>query len=105
MTRITFFSDRDGLTGFRIYGHSTACAEDENGRLVCAAISSAAYQTANTVLEILKEPCNVSVNDAEMSLQAETPSPVTRIILEGFKLHVTELSKQYSASISINSEV
>ena len=47
-----FFTRPDGdLVGFRISGHS-GCGEEGND-IVCAAVSSAAYMTANTVTEIL----------------------------------------------------
>ncbi len=105
MTKIRFFTNDNGLNGFHILGHSTANCSDEDGRIVCSAVSSAAYLVANTILEIVKDPCDVSVNDAEMTLQAEHPSPVTQKVLEGLRLHLTELSKQYPNHILIYSEV
>ena len=105
MTKIRFFTDDNGLNGFQILGHSTANSKDDEGRIVCSAVSSAAYLVANTVLEIVKDPCDVSVNDAEMILRVEHPSPATQTVLEGLKLHLTELSKQYPKQIKIITEV
>ncbi|MBR7071879.1 MAG: ribosomal-processing cysteine protease Prp [Clostridia bacterium] len=105
MTVIRFLKNAKGICGFKISGHSTADSEDEIGRIVCSAVSSAAYLTANTISEIVPEPCNITVNDAEMILQAEDPSPVTVTLLKGLQLHLTELSKQYPNHISIFSEV
>ena len=53
MTEVRFLYLNEILIGFHIKGHSTASAEDEIGRLVCASISSAAYLTANTDTEIV----------------------------------------------------
>ena len=51
MIRADFFANADGaLLGFSVLGHSGLAQEGED--ILCAAVSSAAYMTANTVLEI-----------------------------------------------------
>lgn len=50
MTTVTFLKSDDIICGFEISGHSDFA--EEGSDIVCAAISSAAYMTANTVTEI-----------------------------------------------------
>lgn len=101
MTKVVFYTG-EKLLGFSVSGHSTESANDQNGRLVCAAVSSAAYMAANTVLEIIGDKSNVTVSDGEMELRLKNPTAETQIVLEGFKLHITELAKQYSNNIKIS---
>lgn len=102
MIRADFFLKADGkITGFSLSGH----AGGENGYdIVCAAVSSAAYMTANTLTEILGLPAEVDVDEDEGFLElhlkssdAKTASPV----LEGFRLHIKELSLQYPENITL----
>ncbi len=104
MTKVVFYGDPK-LTGFCIKGHSTNNVDDEMGRLVCSAISSAAYMTANTVTDIIKAKASVSEDDACMVLKVAQPDAMTETVLRGFKLHVEELAKQYNENIKISSEV
>ncbi len=101
MTKVVFFTG-ERLSGFRVSGHSTESASDQNGRLVCAAVSSAAYMAANTILEIIGDKSDVTVDDGKMEFRLKSPNEETQIVLEGFKLHITELAKQYSNNIKIS---
>ena len=68
MIRVDFFTAKDGgLNGFQIKGHSGSAASGED--IVCAAVSSAAYLTANTITEILHADASVFVDDGEMALR------------------------------------
>ena len=89
MTKARFWEQ-----GFSIIGHSTKDAKDDEGRLVCAAVSSAAYMAANTVTEVIKDNAKIDVKDGEMFLSVKNPSAETKAVLEGLKLHLIELSKQ-----------
>lgn len=60
---------------------------------------------ANTMLEIIGENLETRVEDGEMFVKADNPDEKSRTVLEGFKLHLTELSKQYSKRIKIITEV
>ena len=86
-------------------GHCTADSNDEQGRLVCAAVSSAAYMTANTITEIIGDKADIEVNDGEMVLSVKTPSDKTLAVLEGFKLHIQQLEEQYKGCIKVYLEV
>ncbi len=88
-------------------GHSTASAEDEVGRLVCSAVSSAAYMTANTITEIVDAVAEIQVDEkkGEMFLNVSSDFEEALPILCGFKLHLEQLSGQYPEHITIISEV
>ena len=101
MTKVKFYADKIGLIGFEISGHSSFDCDDINGKIVCSAVSSAAYMAANTIEEIIGDKCEAVVDDALMSIEIQNPSDTSRKVLEGLKLHLTELSKQYSDRIVI----
>lgn len=101
MTKFKFYADKNGLYGFEISGHSSENCVDINGKIVCSAVSSAAYMAANTVEEIIGDKCEAVVDDALMKIKVINPSDASRKVLEGLRLHLTELSKQYSDRIVI----
>ncbi|MBE6809578.1 MAG: ribosomal-processing cysteine protease Prp [Ruminococcaceae bacterium] len=105
MTSVKFLSKNESLYGFEIKGHSSNDCDDFEGKIVCSAVSSAAYMTANTITEIIGEKCDITVDDALMRIKVIAPSDKTIAVLEGLKLHLTELSKQYSKRIKITTEV
>ena len=91
--------------GFRITGHSTKNAGDDEGRALCAAVSSAAYMAANTITEVIGDKAVTEVSDGEMFLEVKKPSDKTVAVLGGLSLHLSELSKQYGKRLSVFSEV
>ncbi len=105
MTEVRFLFSDKVLTGFHIKGHSTSSGEDEQGRLVCSAISSAAYMVANTVTEVIGAKADVKVDDGEMLFVVKTKLFDVAPTLCGFKLHIDELSKQFTDYIKVISEV
>ena len=105
MTRVKFLLNGKDIYGFEIKGHSSCDGNDDEGKIVCAAVSSAAYMTANTITEIIGNECEIDVDDALMRVQVLNPNSDTAIALEGLRLHLTELSKQYSKRIKITTEV
>jgi len=101
MTSVEFLTDSKGIYGFTISGHSSVNCDDEDGKIICAAVSSAAYLAANTVTEIIGDDADADVRDGFMSFKAKNPSDTTYKILDGLKLHLKELSQQYSNNIRI----
>ena len=101
MTSVKFLADKNSLLGFEISGHSSKNSDDEFGKIVCSAVSSAAYMAANTITEIIGDKAEAEVSDALMKISVSNPSDATKKVLEGLKLHLTELSKQYSNNIKI----
>ena len=69
MTKVKFLADSKGLCGFEISGHSSKNSDDETGKIVCAAVSSAAYMAANTVIEIIGDSYTAEVDDAIMNFR------------------------------------
>ena len=105
MTCVKFLFKNERLYGFEIKGHSSDNCDDLEGKIVCAAVSSAAYMTANTITEIIGNECEINVDDALMMVKVTIPNQETDVVLGGLKLHLTELSKQYSKRIKITTEV
>lgn len=106
MTSVKFLFNGESIIGYEIAGHSSKNRNDVEGKTVCSAVSSAAYMAANTITEIIGDKCDISVSDAKMSLKVNgEPSQKTTAVLDGLKLHLTELSKQYSNRIRIITEV
>ena len=101
MTSVKFLADGKNLYGFEISGHSSFNCDDETGKIVCSAVSSAAYMTANTITEIIGDSADVKVDDALMYFKVNSPSDATVKVLKGLRLHLLELSGQYSSNIKI----
>ncbi len=101
MTSVKFLADEKCIYGFEISGHSSVDENDEVGKIVCAAVSSAAYLTANTITEIIGDKADIYEDDAKMRVSVNNPSCDTVKVLKGLRLHLTELSEQYSNNIKI----
>ncbi|MBR6532868.1 MAG: ribosomal-processing cysteine protease Prp [Clostridia bacterium] len=100
MTSVKFLADKDSY-GFEISGHSSCDCDDEFGKIVCAAVSSAAYMAANTVTEIIGDKADIEVDDGKMLFVCKNPSDATVKVLLGLKLHLTALSEDYSNNLKI----
>ncbi|MEE1076595.1 MAG: ribosomal-processing cysteine protease Prp [Acutalibacteraceae bacterium] len=104
MTKVNLLTLANGdLVGFRITGHSGFA--ESGSDIVCSAISSAAYMTANTVTEIIKVSAEIDVNEADggMLLRVfQKDATACRDILQGFKLHMLALEEQYSDYMIVN---
>ena len=104
MTNVVFKNSDGALNGFTLSGH--AGAGDAGYDIVCSAISSAAYMTANMLTEIFNEELTADVRDGFMSIAlSDGASPVASDILKGFKLHMEQLCGQYPDFIKITTEV
>ena len=105
MTKVEFFSADNLITGYKITGHSTDGADDLNGKIVCSAVSSAAYMTANTLSEIVGAQIDSTVSESLMKITVISKLPESQTVLSGLKLHLVELSKDFPKNITIISEV
>lgn len=101
MTSVKFLSDGKGVYSFTISGHSSKNSDDEIGKIVCAAVSSAAYMAANTVTEIIGDKAEAQVDDGYMCFKVLSPSETSYKVLDGLRLHLEELSEEYSKTIKI----
>lgn len=102
MIQIDFLTLPSGrLLGFSMAGHAGYGEEGED--IVCAAVSSAAYLTVNTITEILHvAPLALRVEEGEMFFRIEQKDePSCREYLAGLKLHLTQLEEQYSGYLRV----
>ena len=104
MTTVVLFRQGKALVGYRIIGHSTAGAEDQEGCLCCAAVTSAAYMAANTLSEILHLPLHTEVEDGFMEVRISEPAERGQAVLEGFAFHIRELIRQYPGRVRMKIE-
>ncbi len=100
MITVTFYKSADLIYGFKVSGHSDY--SDEGNDIVCAAVSSATFMTANTITEIQHIKADVTDGDGLINLtmppdEADKASDV----LSGFELHLTALSEQYKKYIKV----
>ncbi len=102
MTKVKFFAKN---AGFEISGHSSKDYNDEEGRIICSAVSSAAYMAANTIIEIVGDKTEAKVDEAQMWVKVSNPSEKTKTVLAGLQLHLSELAKEYPNNIQVISEV
>ena len=78
MITVRFYVKKETV-GFEMSGHS-GYAEDGSD-IICAAVSSCAYMTANTLTEIVGLDPEIKVKDGYMKL-----------ILNGFMLHINAMA-------------
>ena len=95
------FCIRENSASFVIKGHSGFA--EEGSDIVCAAVSSAAIMTVNTVTEILGEKGNTKVKDG--FLQFEASGKPARDLIKGLKLHLEGLSEEYPDYVTVTTEV
>ena len=81
MTSVKFLADQKGIYGFEISGHSSFDCDDEFGKIVCSAVSSAAYMAANTITDIIGDKADVEVDEALMCLKVKNPCDKTLAVL------------------------
>ena len=99
MIRVSFFKKGDMLTGFESKGHSNAA--DYGSDVVCAFVSSACYMAANTVTEVMGLEADARAEEGYMRLSIKEDPTKAQDILNGMKLHLTELEKDYPENIRV----
>ena len=97
--RATFFRRGDRITGFDLDGH---CGGVAGRDIVCAAVSSAAYMTANTLTEVCGLRADIAEADGKLRLRlAEPENARGDDVMNGFYLHLSGLQEQYPTKIEI----
>lgn len=104
MISAKFFVLESGtIVGFEILGHS---GYSESGKdIVCSAVSSAAYMTANTITDVIGISADVSINESTgymKMLVSSKDALLCKDILNGFKNHLLMLEEIYSKNINVN---
>lgn len=102
MIFVRFLSEASGnLVGFVMEGHAGDADPGED--IVCAAVSSVAYMTANTITEIIKADTEVAVEDGMMFVKVAAGDALRcRDLLTGLKLHLIGIEEQYPDRIQVN---
>lgn len=98
-----YVSESGNIVGFNISGHSGFSQAGTD--IVCAAVSSAAYMTVNTLTEVLGADVDIDVNDklgVMRALVSEKDISRCSDILSGFKMHLILLEEMYSENIKVN---
>ncbi|MBQ3537435.1 MAG: ribosomal-processing cysteine protease Prp [Clostridia bacterium] len=95
------FCIRENSASFTIKGHSGF--SEEGSDIVCAAVSSAAIMSVNTITEILGVKAEPKVKDG--FLQFEAGGKAARDIIDGLRLHLEGLAEQYPDYVTVTTEV
>ncbi len=98
MIRATFRYADGEIKGFSLLGHAGGM---EGTDIVCAAVSSAAYMTANTLTDVCGLTADIDLADGKLSLLLAENTASAKTVLEGFLLHLQELQKQYPTRIQV----
>ncbi len=100
MIKVSFVIKRGLIRSFTVEGHS---GFDEQGSdIVCAAVSSAAYMTVNTITDVLNLRPALKAKDGYMTIKLSSKqSEKAQAVLAGFRLHLTELGKIYKENITV----
>ena len=100
MITVRFSGIGANLTGFSVHGHAGLAPHGQD--ILCAAVSSAAYMTVNTITEIYGVSCVSEVNDGEMKVRLSAKdAQAVQPVLKGFSLHVRALSRQYPKHLKV----
>lgn len=96
-----FVDDNQTFLGFDIKGHSDSAPYGKD--IVCAAVSSAAFLTVNTLTDVLHINADIDVFDnGRMTLNiSKNDLEVSQSLLSGFYLHMKALEQQYKDNINI----
>ena len=100
MIRAIFTVQDKLVTGFEISGHSGFSKQGSD--IICSAVSSAAYMAVNTLTDVQKLDCDVTVNDGFMDLKlSKAEAEAAQVVLNGLLLHLDALSQEYSDFIDL----
>lgn len=99
MIRFKFVRSGKSNIGFECSGHAGYAQAGQD--IVCAAVSSAAYLTANTVTDSFKVKSKAEVGDGYMYLELLEESAEAQKLLDGLEAHIRSLAKEYPRSIKV----
>ena len=104
MIRVRYKTADGLLTGFSLSGHAGAGEYGQD--IVCAAVSSTAYMTANTITDVIGATAHVTVDEGYMDLTVTDRLADCQHVLSGFRLHIQAMQEQYPQAVQLmNSEV
>lgn len=95
------------LVGCSVIGHGGNNARSQQGKILCAAVSSAMQLTCNTLTEcfhadvdIVNEPSEVESQN-RLAIRMLHPDAVQSEILHGLLIHFQNLAEDFHGGISI----
>ena len=99
------FKTIDGLIhGYQITGHADMAVMGYD--IVCAAVSSAAQMTVNTITEIVGSRATIVTRSGFLYVRIADNAERCQEILSGFRLHLQALQEEYPTRIQLmNTEV
>ena len=100
MTRALFVCCGKHFTAVTVSGHATQTARAGED-IVCAAVSSAVYLTANTITDVLGADAAISMRDGFFSLKLRQQNAEAQNLLKGLALHLKQLSEQYPRQVAV----
>ncbi|MDE6111096.1 MAG: ribosomal-processing cysteine protease Prp [Eubacterium sp.] len=99
MIKVKFYKADHHLIGFEAKGHSMSAPHGED--LICAFVSSACLMAANTITDVIHLEATAEVDDGYLKLMIKDSANSAQDILNGLKLHLSELQKDYPENINV----
>lgn len=105
MIKITFFKNKNFLTGFEVSGHSGFAEQGKD--IVCAAVSGMTQMVVVGLTEIQKLNCNVKKNDKKgylfCKISEKTSEGIYKAqdILNTLKISLEDIVKDYKKYIKL----
>lgn len=100
MIKAVFFTENGRLSGFSLSGHAGYGTAGND--VACAAVSSAAELTCNTVTEFFGDDADVSVSENMLTLRLKNEGcGYSEKLIESFKTHLCFISEEFPRSIQI----
>ncbi len=99
MIKAEFFKADGLLNGFKITGHSESAEHGQD--IICAFVSGSALMAANTVTEVCRVKASAKSEAGYLELKVLESASTVQDILNGLKLHLTQLSKDYPDNINV----
>ncbi|MBQ5824986.1 MAG: ribosomal-processing cysteine protease Prp [Clostridia bacterium] len=99
MIRFKFVRSGKSTVGFECSGHAGFAQAGQD--IVCAAVSSAAYLTANTITDSFNIKADAQVDDGYMRFTLLEESDEAQKMLDGLEAHIRSLAQDYPRSIKV----
>lgn len=99
MIKVNFYKADNCLIGFEAKGHSMSAPAGED--LICAFVSSACLMAANTITDVIHLEAVAEADDGYLKLIIKNSANSAQDILNGLKLHLSELQKDYPENINV----
>ena len=100
MIKAVFYKENGLLWGFSLSGHAGYGTAGND--VACAAVSSAAEFTCNTITGFFGDDADVSVSENTLTLRLKNKDcGYSRRLIESFKAHLGFISEEFPRSIEI----